>query len=272
MKNPVCNYIFLIIVFFLHAIRLQGGDSQEQQPSSIIEYYRKNAFLYYSGNRTYTPNQMIANDRVNFWRKTHKYHEVLTKIEPFFLRILRSNHPYPNYTKDLLSIYEIDRGTALLYARNFEIFYPCDIIYKKMLCGHYEQKIGTLESNNKERVIQWCHKQADILDTSPDAPYRPLYDMGNPCAILAYTTLVSHEPDSNIIQGKKEAAERELDYLLHLAVQDIEYLEYLIQNLYICGFCFDEQVYQSWLYKAKNILEQYKKKMLYEELKEAPTS
>lgn len=265
------NYIFLIIIFFLNASGLQGEDSQKQQPSSIIEYHRNNDFRHYIYNRTHNLYRKIAADRVNFWETTQHVLEIREKIMPFFLE-LRENPRHPNFINILLSIYEIDRGTALRFARYYESFHPCDIIYKKMLRGYYEQKMGTLENNHKERAIQWSKSNADIFDTSPDAPYRPLYNMGNPCAVLAYTALVSHEPDPIIIQEKKEAAERELDYLYNLAVQDIEYLVYLIQDLYICGFCFDEQVYQSWLHKAKDILEQYKENLLYIESKEPPTS
>lgn len=91
------------------------------------------------------------------------------------------------------------------------------------------------------------------------SPYDLLRNMNNPCSMIAYEKLLFDEQNIDKIQILIRNANDELEYLASLSAFDINYLEYFLQDLFLCGFCLDDHAYQSWLYRAKSILDTHKK-------------
>ena len=114
----------------------------------------------------------------------------------------------------------------------------------------YEQlSIG----DKRARVIAWCENHNPILTESHYSPYIHLRNKGNPCSLLAYSVL--NGVDISSIALLKHDAMNELNHLLLLAENNVDYLEFVFQNLFLCGFCFEEDEYHLFLKRTFLIID-----------------
>lgn len=126
------------------------------------------------------------------------------------------------------------------------------------MINYYERQLESLASNDQKKVIQWCKNHSALMNDLSYSPYDPLRNMSNPCSMIAYKKLISDEQSIDEIQNLIKNVNDELEYLASLSDFDINYLEYFLQDLFLCGFCLDDHAYQSWLYRAKNIIDAHK--------------
>lgn len=197
----------------------------------------------------------IAKSRCNFWGYTwergSEHHVRVGKLSEQ-LRLNVSNHR--DITQDVINIFELDNERGLLYAVYYKFYFPNNIFYTDMLCIYFIKKYEQLSIGDKRaRVLAWCENHNPILTESHYSPYIHLRNRGNPCSLLAYSVL--NGEDISSISLLKYDAINELNHLLLLAENNVDYLEYVFQNLFLCGFCFEEDEYHLFLKRTFLIID-----------------
>jgi len=205
----------------------------------------------------------IAKDRILFWNFDAKNNAAYIKKSQLANKMRKDYHshkyPYIDYTDDIFSLYLANNADGLVFILQDPLIHRLN--YEVLLLDCLNRQMMSLQSNHRERVIRWC-KNHGIEYELFSTVYAPLSEMGNPCAMLALAMLEPSGQDAGKIPELKGKAKEELEHLWALAEKDIEYLEYVHQDLYLCGFCFEDQEYWNWLARMQNILD-YNEKLLF---------
>ena len=234
-----------------------------QSRDSILDYYQD-----YIPEENGEQRLRIARDRLIFWADLNE--TVWGQAYKLRQVVIEKAWNQEDVRKELDDLYALDKCTyiyATLQCKHiFEHFghegrrFVFD--YDNVLIAYYKELQESLKTNDEGRVVFWCKKNFRFPegDDSPSM-FSGLKAMGSPCAMLAYSKLANRNKEDIIGLTEEESAElankakSEMSYLLQCANSDIDYLEYVYQNLYIYGFCLSKDEYELYINKTEQIIQ-----------------